>query len=275
MWIIRDADSTIYITGTVHLLPDDISWRSEKLDAALKDATEIFLELAEIGAPEGFNNKVLSILEERLVWDGGPLSSLLSENERELLDAAYKAANTPADQIAKAEKLQPWYAVFLLGREQYVGGAFSLEAGIDMTLARMAAEQGDAIKGMEEIEDQLDLSKDATSWDQLAELRMRLSISTPVKESLARVARLAFSSWAHGETNMIEALTVVMALDARASGQSIDPLLLDRNEKWAAKIEEMLKGSGVALIAVGAGHLVGPDSLQQRLKLRGIETQRY
>lgn len=275
MWVIRDADSTIYITGTVHILPDDISWRSEKLDAALKDASEVFLELAEIGAPEGFNNKVLAILEERLAWDGPPLSSMLSRDERDLLDAAFKVAKTPADQIAKAEKLQPWYATFLLGREQYLGGTFSLEAGIDMTLARMAAEQGDTIKGMEEIEDQLNLSKDATAWDQLAELRSRLTMPAPMREGLARVANLAFSSWARGETNMIEALTVAMALDARGSGQSIDPVLLDRNEKWAAKVEEMLKGSGVSLIAVGAGHLVGPNSLQRRLKLRGIETQRY
>jgi uncharacterized protein YbaP (TraB family) len=40
-------------------------------------------------------------------------------------------------------------------------------------------------------------------------------------------------------------------------------------------IEEMLKGSGSSFIAVGAAHLVGPDSLQTRLKLRGIVAERY
>jgi uncharacterized protein YbaP (TraB family) len=37
----------------------------------------------------------------------------------------------------------------------------------------------------------------------------------------------------------------------------------------------MLKGAGTHFIAVGAGHLVGPDSVQERLKLRGITTERY
>jgi hypothetical protein len=52
-------------------------------------------------------------------------------------------------------------------------------------------------------------------------------------------------------------------------------LLKDRNEAWSAVIEDMLKGSGSSFIAVGAAHLAGPDSLQTRLKLRGIVAERY
>jgi uncharacterized protein YbaP (TraB family) len=37
----------------------------------------------------------------------------------------------------------------------------------------------------------------------------------------------------------------------------------------------MLEGAGVSFIAVGAAHLVGADSLQQQLKLRGIKSERY
>ena len=54
-----------------------------------------------------------------------------------------------------------------------------------------------------------------------------------------------------------------------------DALLLDRNENWAMKIEQILKGSGVTFIAVGAAHLVGPNSLPARLKLRGVAAERY
>jgi uncharacterized protein YbaP (TraB family) len=37
----------------------------------------------------------------------------------------------------------------------------------------------------------------------------------------------------------------------------------------------MLKGSGVQLIAVGAAHLAGPDSVQAQLAKRGIKVERY
>ena len=49
MWVIRDTDSTVYITGTVHMLPPGIKWESEKLVRAIRDSKELWLELA-IGA---------------------------------------------------------------------------------------------------------------------------------------------------------------------------------------------------------------------------------
>ena len=45
MWVIRDADSTIYLTGTVHLLPDNVAWRSAKLEGAIQQSSELYLEL--------------------------------------------------------------------------------------------------------------------------------------------------------------------------------------------------------------------------------------
>ena len=50
-------------------------------------------------------------------------------------------------------------------------------------------------------------------------------------------------------------------------------LIVTRNEHWAESIAGMLKGSGVRFIAVGAGHLAGPDSVQEKLSTRGIEVE--
>jgi uncharacterized protein YbaP (TraB family) len=47
-----------------------------------------------------------------------------------------------------------------------------------------------------------------------------------------------------------------------------------RNTAWAKTIAERLKGSGVSFIAVGAGHLVGSDSVQAELAELGIKTER-
>ena len=47
-----------------------------------------------------------------------------------------------------------------------------------------------------------------------------------------------------------------------------------RNQAWAAALQAKLAGSGVSFVAVGAGHLVGPDSVQAQLKKRGIEAVR-
>jgi len=34
MWKVADADTTIYLFGTIHLLPSDMKWRSAAFDEA-------------------------------------------------------------------------------------------------------------------------------------------------------------------------------------------------------------------------------------------------
>jgi hypothetical protein len=51
-------------------------------------------------------------------------------------------------------------------------------------------------------------------------------------------------------------------------------LLTNRNANWAVEIEDMLKGKGVTFIAVGAGHLIGDDSVLAMLKAKGIASDR-
>src|SRR5262245_45248443 len=45
MWVITDKDSTIYLTGTVHALPPELNWKSEKLLKAVEKADEMWLEV--------------------------------------------------------------------------------------------------------------------------------------------------------------------------------------------------------------------------------------
>jgi uncharacterized protein YbaP (TraB family) len=58
-----------------------------------------------------------------------------------------------------------------------------------------------------------------------------------------------------------------------ASQAFYDALLTRRNAAWAEEIDDLLDGSGVAFIAVGSGHLVGPDSVQAQLAARGIRAE--
>jgi uncharacterized protein YbaP (TraB family) len=50
--------------------------------------------------------------------------------------------------------------------------------------------------------------------------------------------------------------------------------LVDRNRAWAKQIASLLKQPGTVFVAIGAGHLAGPDSVQAQLRERGIATER-
>ena len=51
-------------------------------------------------------------------------------------------------------------------------------------------------------------------------------------------------------------------------------LLADRNARWASVIVRRMARPGRVFVAVGAGHLVGPGSVVELLRKRGLKVER-
>jgi uncharacterized protein YbaP (TraB family) len=65
------------------------------------------------------------------------------------------------------------------------------------------------------------------------------------------------------------------AFGGNSFGRSMDKALLDRrNRAWAGWLERRLEQPGTILVAVGAAHLAGRNSVQAMLAGRGLETER-
>ncbi len=96
MWVVKDADSTIYFLGTVHLLKPETVWQTDKLTAAIAEAQELWLENGRwLSARSGvLVVKILDVKERRgmrqLICDGGrTMNALVSVWEQhELLPLA-------------------------------------------------------------------------------------------------------------------------------------------------------------------------------------------
>jgi uncharacterized protein len=83
---------------------------------------------------------------------------------------------------------------------------------------------------------------------------------------------LMVEQWSHGDLAGLEQRFVT---DMKTETPDLyDALLLNRNANWVGQIQTMLKGKGVIFIAVGAGHLIGPDSVLAMLKAKGIMSER-
>jgi uncharacterized protein YbaP (TraB family) len=276
MWVIKDADSTIYLTGTVHMLPPDVEWKSAKLETALKDADELWLELPMKSDPVEMMRDVGPIMMKRMFSFNRPLSSLLTDEEEKQLAEAAERAKIPPQTVKGFENMKPWAVTMMLGMGPLIASGYDPAAGVDLNLLKIAEEQGDAVKGFETFEQQMDLLAGGTEEEQLAGLRAALAAPPAVMEELQKQSEAAFEAWAKGDPKPIEALMAAMAAGGPGmEGMSIEAMLYNRNEDWAGQIEKLLAGDGVSFIAVGAGHLVGPKSVQERLKLRGIEAKPY
>src|SRR3954462_599162 len=44
LWEVSDPDTTIYLFGTIHLLPKNVQWRTQKFDAAVAGSKELVVE---------------------------------------------------------------------------------------------------------------------------------------------------------------------------------------------------------------------------------------
>jgi len=91
-------------------------------------------------------------------------------------------------------------------------------------------------------------------------------------DETVEILRELVNDWSVGNVEDLEDdLLEEMKLEMPAA---YDVLFTVRNKNWADQIEIEMKGSGTDFIAVGAGHLVGDDSVPAMLKSRGYTVTR-
>jgi uncharacterized protein YbaP (TraB family) len=265
IWVVKDRDSTIYLFGTVHILRAETEWRTPKIDAAFNSADELWLEIPDVtsfGAQlvGGFFTLRYGLSPSR------PLSSRLTKEEYAALDRAARSAGFTAQSL---NVFRPWLAAMLIQTSAMVEGGFDAASGVEMRLQASSRTRKIPVKGFETIEQQLRIFADLPEEDEMALLRDTLKEFQEGPDALDDL----IGEWAEGDVAALERMVVA---DMRVQSPAVyDALLKKRNANWAVKIEEMLKGSGTAFVAVGAAHLVGPDSVQAQLKAKGITATRH
>jgi uncharacterized protein YbaP (TraB family) len=276
MWVIKDADSTIYLTGTVHMLPPGIKWESEKLVRAVQESKELWLELA-IGADrKTFSRRAGPVILRYARTVGKPISAYLTKREVKTLRTKLKNSGMPSRLVDVVNTMKPWYATMLIGSAPLKEAGFSIENGMDIKIAALATSHGATIRGFETVEDQSRLLSSGTQREQIAVLRYALGFSAEEIAMMTMKSKAAFIAWALGEPELLATyFGSDIPTDDKGGRKALDSQRNTRNQNWAVQIESMLKGSGTHFIAVGAGHLVGPMSVQELLKQRGIQAQRH
>jgi uncharacterized protein YbaP (TraB family) len=275
MWVVKDADSTIYLFGTVHLLDPAIQWQTQRVLGALEDATELWVEIA---IPPGGEVALGMTMLQRALSPSQSLSSRLSETERAQLRKLL-ARSPDAQALGMViEMTKPWFATVTLGVLPLMSAGYDPAAGADMVLTQLAREQGDEVKGLETAEQQLDWIAAGTDAEQLAALKSLLAMPDAEFDDMMKSVDAAVRAWMKGDTAPLAEYVEDWRKGesgASSAGMSYDTMIVQRNENWAGQIQDLLKGKGVAFVAVGSGHLVGPDSLQAKLAARGIRASSH
>jgi len=259
VWVVRDADSTIVLFGSVHILPQGLDWRPPALDAAIGKADDLWFEVpfddaSQLGAQR-------AMLAGGMMPEGQRMSDLLSPKGRKRLAAVAAEFGVPVEQL---DRLRPWLAELTLTLAIYQKTGADGADGVERQISASAPPAARRM-AFETPEQQIGFFANAPLKDQVASLEETLKES----EDAEGQYKALVAAWMKADVRALDREAVQPL--RKASPTLYATLVTARNAAWTQQILQRLHGSGHTVIVVGVGHLVGKDSVPNRLRALGVQ----
>lgn len=260
LWVVKDADTTIYLFGTVHVLAPGLSWFDEAVKAAFDRSDTLVLEMVE---PDAATLQKIT-LAKGFDQSGRTLTSKLPDDKRAAVTAALEKTGMSAKVY---DRMDPWLAAVTLSVAPLQNFGYDPASGAEKVLAAAAKQAGKRIEGLETAEQQLGFFD---TLSEPAQVRFLVSAVEDMPKLSSEMTRMV-DAWSKGQPDR---LALVMNENLKDSPELARTLLTDRNKRWADWIKARLGQPGTVFVAVGAGHLAGADAVQAQLKAKGVRATR-
>ncbi|HKT86125.1 MAG TPA: TraB/GumN family protein [Novosphingobium sp.] len=259
LWKIADADTTIYLFGTIHILPEATQWYSGPVAQAFNSSQMLVTE-AIVDSPAELQKEFMA---KAVRTDGTTLRQSLPEKERAALEKAADGLGIPAEAL---DRFKPWYAALLLSTLPMQNAGYKADNGVEAQIEALAKEHGLKREALETPAYQIGLFDSLPPDAQTRYLDDVLRQLPTLREDLARL----IAAWKAGRPDDLAKI-----LNADESDERVRKVLLsDRNAAWAKWLKARLDQPGTIFVAVGAGHLAGEDSVQDQLAAEGVASTR-
>lgn len=262
LWMVSDPDTTVYLFGTIHLLPKGIDWKGEQLSEAVAKSDQLVIEtIIDEKNPMQF----MQSLNALAISPGlKPLRERVPAEKRPALDAAVKASGLPP---LVYDRMETWAAAFLLLGSKFRGIGLAAEDGVEIVLRKSFLEKGKPIGALESNIQQLGFFDRLPEEAQLALLDGAIGTDKDMQSEFTAM----LTAWKNGD---VEAIAKTFDKDLAETPALRDALMVQRNRNWADWIHQRMAKPGSLMVAVGAGHLAGTDSVQRQLEAKGYKVQR-
>ena len=261
VWVVKGPHATVYLFGTVHALDKNHPWRSAKIDAAIQQSQELWLEIPN---PDDSASMQPLILQFGMDM-AHPLSSKLTPDQVAKLNKA--AVGLPGGE-AILEPMKPWLAGMLLSLAPVLQAGYDPESAVELQLKPDFTKANKPVKGFETAEQQIHYFADMSDKAQLDFLVTELDDADTAADQFKQL----IAAWYAGDVDKLEAINNA---DLRDKHPDLFQLLVvKRNQNFTAQIEDMLKGNSITFVAIGAGHLVGKDGVPAMLEKQGYKVTR-
>ncbi len=292
LWKVADADTTIYLFGTVHVLPKGLEWYDATIAKALDGSDILVTEIPMDPASEAAMQQMA--MQKGALPAGTTLRSLLTDAQKTTYTAALnqlggkieaaQLAQVPAEARAQYEDakakglvpnpgdmlatqfdgMKPWMVGLTMSILPLTFEGYDPNSGVEkVLLGKVGAKEKGAL---ETAEFQLGIFD---GMAQEAQISFLIEAAGSMDETKPMLDRMV-AEWIEGDADSLAAV-----MNEGMSDPSVaDALLYSRNRNWAEWIDTRLDKPGTVFIAVGAGHLAGAKSVQEYLAQKGIKVTR-
>ncbi len=260
MWVVKDADTTIYLFGTVHIMKPEIKWFNGGVKAAYDASSEVVLEMIEPTPAEA----QATMMKIAIDPDGPPLTTKLSPKTTLAYKKAMEGLNLPYGSF---EQFEPWFVATLLGIIPLGKYGFDINSGVEKVLTAQVKKDGKKLGQLETLDQQLGFFDTLPEPEQIRLLQSTIKGIPDYEKTVNKMV----TSWSKGDPSVLSS-EINKSMNATPMVNKV--LLNDRNARWADWIEKRLETPGTTFVAVGAGHLAGKQSVQAKLLAKKIKAVR-
>ncbi len=255
IWLVQSPTAKVYLFGTMHVLPKKADWFGPRIASAFADSS-VLVEEADVSP--GNTGAVQSMMAQAIAPDYDIWSKLAAPAAAKFR-AQVSKCHLPDEVVAH---FRPWFAAILPTMCVLLengGSGFSVATSSpELALLARANDAHKTLAYFETAQEQIGYLSGASEAVQIKELQSAIDDGDQSAGDLDQME----TAWLTGDA----AGTTKIVADAKAQGADFyDVMFTQRNRRFAAKIAEFLHGSKTVFVAIGAGHLAGPDSVQAQL----------
>jgi len=260
LWQVKDADSEIYLLGSIHLADSTFYPLPSVIENKFTECSTLAVE-ADVA-----NTDVAAIqklAKEKGMFTGDEsLKALLSADEYQLLKTEMDSLKIP---IEKVDKMKPWLLVLTMAGLQAQKSGLTGELGIDIHFLKAAKDKKEIVE-LEGANFQIDMMSGFGKEEQKQFLIYSLKSDKEEKNSMGKIAE----AWKKGDVAALKDLTLNSFKELPGIEKAF---LFDRNVGMSDKSEKFLKDNKKSFVIVGAAHLLGDKGVLELLKKKGYKVE--
>lgn len=262
IWSVQGRHNTLYLLGSVHFLPADQALPAN-IATVYRQAEMLLMEI-------DMDDLDMAQTQQTMLTLGllPPGDSLRQRLDGRAYAKLQQLAGSLGLDAAMLDRFQPWLAALTLEQLQLARMGLQAESGVEQQLLLMAKKDRKEISGLETLQQQIEILAGFSAEQQRQLLLYSLD---DMEQSDAQVQALV-AAWRDGD---VAALERQLQAELRDFPQIYRALTVERNRRWLTVLKPLLEQSrDDYLVAVGALHLVGDDSVLELLRQAGYRVMR-